>query len=356
MAKLSGLYPDRDAVLESHARIRAQLVEFAAAHPLAPEAGPARALAAEAALVAGDAAGARNLWAQLAQAGPRDSDRARGLYLLGEHYFLGLLDAVGLRRLSPAAREKRRLDLSASCERYLSALVRDYPEDPRAPAARRCLAYLGRLRSAAAPAFEARLRRGDEEVVHSLETLGGKVAILYFWRARSAGVFEDQRALLDGLRKDLADYPVLEGRVEVLGILLDRDPAPLREAVERWEIPWPQLHDGQGFDTPLARLFAIPSAPHYAVIDADGRQVYLGVLRDEFLPAAAGALKALRLRLESQGGSGDPTADEEPVPADAEGSEPREKADPAADPVPADAEGSESRDEGGDLHPEARSS
>ena len=52
--------------------------------------------------------------------------------------------------------------------------------------------------------------------------------------------------------------------------------ADFEAAVRDWEIPWPQHHDGLGFETPLAGLFAIPSEPHWAVVSPEGKVVFLG--------------------------------------------------------------------------------
>lgn len=58
--------------------------------------------------------------------------------------------------------------------------------------------------------------------------------------------------------------------LEVIGISLDENEAELREYIEEHEIPWPQIFDGNGWNTKLARYFGINSLPSQWFIDRDG--------------------------------------------------------------------------------------
>ncbi len=58
--------------------------------------------------------------------------------------------------------------------------------------------------------------------------------------------------------------------LEVIGVSLDENEAELQEYIKENDIPWPQVFDGKGWHTTLARYFGINSLPSQWLIDRDG--------------------------------------------------------------------------------------
>lgn len=291
---LKGEYSDRDSVRKGSQSITSRLLDFVHRHGDAPEVGDARILAAEVFLLAGQRKAARDLWNVLAREGPRAEDRARGLYLQGEYYFLYFL------------RRPENLEVHAKYRKaalhYFSKVKLDFPDSPLARAAERPLNYMRLLGEKMAPTFEATFRRGQEVLRVRSEDLRGKVILIIFWKASTEGHRRFEEDFSKKLAQVLVDYAQLEGQVEVLGVNLDRESRYFDVAVREWKIRWPQLHDGKAFETDLARLFSIPRAPHFVVIDEDGGLAYLGAGKQRFLGAASAALKKRRLSLEAASG------------------------------------------------------
>lgn len=58
---------------------------------------------------------------------------------------------------------------------------------------------------------------------------------------------------------------------EIVGVSLDGDDSKAFHAwLEKRKIPWPQIYDGKGWETPLARAFGISAIPFSALLDRDG--------------------------------------------------------------------------------------
>src|SRR5690606_14048151 len=326
-------YPSRDAVQENAEAIVGELRELIDAHPEDPRSGEARRLAAEILLLSGsvtDQNEARRLWADTVTKGPTDEDRAHGLYLLADHYFL-----------RAATEPRRAASFRQSAQGYAERLVLRHPESRWAPRALRLLDALKFRRGTPAPVFEdVRFESSFDSVIHGRESLEGKVVFLLFWRVTSPGHREFERQLLEGLGVVSLQYPILEERFEVLSINLDSDRELFKAAVDRWKLQSPQRHDGRGFETPLARAFAIPRAPHYVVIDAKWRVQYYGDIPEHVLQAGSTALRELRIELEEGAGNSAGEGGESEAEAEAEAeaesagdgeSPPAEDADDARD-------------------------
>ncbi|RKU09239.1 hypothetical protein C6501_15520 [Candidatus Poribacteria bacterium] len=63
---------------------------------------------------------------------------------------------------------------------------------------------------------------------------------------------------------------------EVIGISLDKNEAELKEYIEEHNITWPQIYDGKGWNTELARYFGIICLPSQWLIDRDGTILSVG--------------------------------------------------------------------------------
>jgi hypothetical protein len=268
---LKEAYPNRARLVKHFQEAAGRLLKLIGAEGQLAE-GPegadqARFLASEILFLGGDTTGGRALLEELAGGASSGEHRAMALYLLGDYYFHRSL------YLSQAAEKKRARDKALEtwktlCERH--------------PASGWCgkvalpLRYLELRGGGAAPAFREKFRSGDEEKEYSLEDLKGKVLVLDFWRGSTPGQEDFEKHLARDLLKILEEFPALKGRVVVLGVNLDARSGDFQAAVKEWAIPWPQHHDGLGFETPLAGLFAIPSEPHWAVVSPEGKVAFLG--------------------------------------------------------------------------------
>lgn len=131
--------------------------------------------------------------------------------------------------------------------------------------------------------FEARDLDGRVWAASELE---GRVVLLDFWATWCAPC--------------LAEIPTLQQATErfgengflVLGISLNGgERRPLESFLRRQGIHWPQVHDGRGFEGPLARRFEVEILPRTLLVDRSGRIVGVD-LRGEVLLAVLPPLLA----------------------------------------------------------------
>ena len=300
VSRLRTEYRDRLSVGREAARLGGEVRELVSAVLLeaAPEdsepdaivaresaVGRGLLVAADLFLAAGDTSQGLDAFRQASQQGAPET-RALALYRLGEHYFFR-------RRYVP---EQAR---AVSANYYWKELAARFPDSKWSEAIERPRRYLDTLGGGRTVHFDGTFRRGAEQARYSSETLAGKLVILNFWST----TLPDQKAFEAGLAKDMRssieEYPVLDGQIQVLGINLDPSAEAYERAVRDWEIPWPQAHDGQGFETEVAVQLAIPRLPHWCVIAPDGNLLYLGGNKTAFYQQATVAMKSLRRKLQA---------------------------------------------------------
>ncbi len=68
--------------------------------------------------------------------------------------------------------------------------------------------------------------------------------------------------------------------LEVIGVSLDENEAELCEFIDAHDIPWPNIFDGKGWESDLARYFGINSVPSQWLIDRDGTIISVGTRRE----------------------------------------------------------------------------
>ncbi|MDE0637046.1 MAG: TlpA disulfide reductase family protein [Candidatus Poribacteria bacterium] len=68
---------------------------------------------------------------------------------------------------------------------------------------------------------------------------------------------------------------------EVIGISLDKNEAELKEYIEEHNITWPQIYDGKGWNTELARYFGINGIPSQWLIDRDGKVISVSTSEEQ---------------------------------------------------------------------------
>ena len=248
-------------------KIAERLLQAVKDRPGTPEEAEARLAAAEALDAAGEETAAHNLRNQVIREGPGGPERAKAAF------------AAGLRLLIKENPE--------SAGKYWKNLPRIAPESPWALQAGRFLPYLEMVRTRDVPAFAGDFAvPGEASVPRTLQGLSGRAAILFVWSS-SVPDWEDQMA---GLARDLTRLRAKTGGApEVLCINLDTGREAFEGALRHLTGPdgqkapagdqpgsWPQHHDGQGFQGPLARAFAIPRVPQWILLGPDGKLLFAG--------------------------------------------------------------------------------
>lgn len=284
VAKLQEQYPDRDSVQQSYRDVEALLGEFIQANPASKKLAEARALCAEVLLLGGDRVGAVKHWTLMSVNSEDPEGQARGLYLLAADCFLR--------------------DETDKAQRHFSRLTGVFPRSAWATRSKSSMRYLAIQTSRSMPAFEVTVKRGGKKAKLNPTNLAGKVTLVHFWRSDTAnhGAFIETlgRNPDSSLEQAFKEYPVLRGKVVIFGVNLDTERKIFEAARDRWKIPWPQVHDGKGFETPLARTLGIPRSPHWLVLGPAGRVWYLGADLDKFYAYASEALKRHRIALEKK--------------------------------------------------------
>ena len=112
-----------------------------------------------------------------------------------------------------------------------------------------------------APGFTAETLRHESL---SIDDYRGKVVLLQFWASWCKSCIASI-ASLQSLYEKHGDRGF-----EIIGISLDEAIEDARRAVAEQGMSWPQVCDGRGKDSPVARRYDVKGTPHYVLIDRDG--------------------------------------------------------------------------------------
>jgi thiol-disulfide isomerase/thioredoxin len=99
----------------------------------------------------------------------------------------------------------------------------------------------------------------------SLTDLRGKVVLLQFWASWCPTCLKG----LPGIER-LYEQHADQG-FEIVGISLDEEAKDARRAIAEFNLSWPQLCDGLGKASPLAKGYDVRGTPRYILIDREGR-------------------------------------------------------------------------------------
>ena len=119
-----------------------------------------------------------------------------------------------------------------------------------------------------APSFEV---NGLDGKTIRLEDFRGKVVLLNFWTTWNQMSREQLPAL-----KAVYDAFGNDPRFAMLGLSLDESAEPVKQFVQKHEIPWPQAHLGDWSQTTLPAQYRLGFIPSVYIVGADANLTALG--------------------------------------------------------------------------------
>src|SRR5262249_9438930 len=119
----------------------------------------------------------------------------------------------------------------------------------------------------------------------SLDRYRGKVLLIDFWATWCGPC----RAELPNVKAVYRKYK--DRGFAVLGVSLDQDREALKAFLKEQQMEWPQLFDGKGWRSEIARRYGLAAIPRTVLLDRQGVIRYVDT-RGEALERAVGELVA----------------------------------------------------------------
>jgi len=120
----------------------------------------------------------------------------------------------------------------------------------------------------------------------SISRFKGKVVLVDFWATWCGPCISELPNVKAAYSKHRA------AGFEIVGISLDQDRNKLKDFIAKHEMPWPQLFDGQGWDSKLGRQYGIRSIPATFLLDREGKVIARDLRGPALEAAVAKALAA----------------------------------------------------------------
>jgi peroxiredoxin len=114
-----------------------------------------------------------------------------------------------------------------------------------------------------------------------LKDFKGKVVLLDFWATWCAPCRQE----MPNVKKIYEDFH--RKGFEIIGISLDREKYKLEEYIKSNKISWPQIFDGNAWDSKIGRLYAVASIPNTFLLDREGKIRYKNLRGEELRKAVA---------------------------------------------------------------------
>ncbi|GEM_PF-1822284 len=108
------------------------------------------------------------------------------------------------------------------------------------------------------------------------ESMRGKVVLIDFWATWCGPCLSE----LPHLKEVYAEYK--DRGFEILGVSLDFDDRAVFDAwLEKNDVNWPQIHEGKGWESTLAKQYDVRGIPFSVLIDRDGTVVGVDLRGEE---------------------------------------------------------------------------
>lgn len=132
---------------------------------------------------------------------------------------------------------------------------------------------------------EISLPSPDGQII-SLSSLKGKLVLIDFWASWCGPCVKEQPEL-----KKLYEKFSASGDFEILGVSLDRKKENWENAIQKFEINWPQISDLKYWMSPVTEIYDINDLPYNVLVDKAGKMIAFDLHAQELEDFIADYLK-----------------------------------------------------------------